>query len=82
MTTAGEAGVGSCSAVVVVAGLLDPVTFTTTKTNTISTTTPMETKARVEGENRRGGGAVIFMFCRGARPLAPPPWGRPDPEPG
>jgi hypothetical protein len=47
----------------------------------------METKANVEGENRRGGGAVIFMFWRGARPLEPfdvggpplelPPGGRP-----
>ncbi len=58
------------------AGVLEPpTTFATTNTSTISTTNPTDTKAKVEGEKRRGGGAVICMLGRGARPLACP-WDR------
>jgi hypothetical protein len=35
-------------------GLFDPVTFTTTKATTMTTTTAMATKAMVDGEKRWG----------------------------
>ena len=72
---AGEGSGISC----VVEALVDPlVSLTTTNTRMIATTTPIATNAMVEGEKRRGAGAVIFMFGFGARPLAPAvAWGRP-----
>ncbi len=83
-TTCADAATGGGRAEVLVVGVLDPPrTLAKTNTKMITTTMPMEAKARVEGEKRRGGGAVICILGLAPRPLAPPAvGGRPLPPVG